>query len=240
MVRRLGLLSLCGLLVAAAAAGQAPRPDADAKPPRPFGPRSLKGAERQKWVEEHGGNDASEAAVALGLAWLAKSQKADGRWVIDGAHKEDVAATALGLLPLLGAGHCHKFGVPVGNKPSPYVETARKGVAWLRSQQKAAGGSFSNNMYAHAFATLAVCEAYGMTGDPQLRGVAQAAVKFMEKSQHAGGGWRYAPGQPGDTSVTAWQVQALRAGQLAGLAVEKRVLERCDKYLDSVAIDGGA
>ena len=32
-----------------------------------------------------------------------------------------------------------------------------------------------------------------------------------------------APGNPGDTSVTGWQIQALKSAQLAGLSVPKEV-----------------
>jgi hypothetical protein len=202
--------------------------------------RGASGATRQRMITEGGGNTASEAAVARGLQWLVKMQKADGRWSIDGSNKDDVAGTALALLPFLAAGQTHKSGITAGNKPSPYVETVRKGINWLRLKQKTLDGSFSNNMYTHAIATLAVCEAYGMTGDPTLKGPAQMAIKFIERAQHNAGGWRYAPNQPGDTSVTGWQVQALKSGQLGGLTVDKAVMDKVDKYLDSVAGEYGA
>jgi hypothetical protein len=55
------------------------------------------------------------------------------------------------------------------------------------------------------------------------------------QAQHAGGGWRYNPGEAGDTSVVGWQLMALQSGRAAGLDVPDEVLENADHYLDSVA-----
>ena len=40
------------------------------------------------------------------------------------------------------------------------------------------------------------------------------------------GGWRYSPGQAGDTSVFGWQIFALRSGHLAGLSIPRTTLPR--------------
>ena len=57
-----------------------------------------------------GGNSASEAAVAAGLAWLARKQLKDGSWEFDGGSKDKIAATGMALLPFLAAGETHKYG----------------------------------------------------------------------------------------------------------------------------------
>jgi len=75
-------------------------------------------------------------------------------------------------------------------------------------------------MYAQALAAIALCEAYGMTRDEALKEVAQGALRFIVYAQDLeGGGWRYTPGEPGDITVTGWQLMALRSGQLAKLEV---------------------
>jgi hypothetical protein len=90
-------------------------------------------------------------------------------------------------------------------------------------------------MYAHGLATIAMCEAYGMTSDPRLKSSAQRALNYVARAQDsAGGGWRYAPRTPGDLSVTGWQLMALKSGQMAGLAVPKKTLTLSERFLDSV------
>ncbi len=76
-----------------------------------------------------------------------------------------------------------------------------------------------------------------MTSDPNLKGSAQKAVRFIESSQDpAGGGWRYTPRQPGDLSVTGWQMTALKSAQMAGLELANKgeALKKAEMFLDSV------
>ena len=59
---------------------------------------------------------------------------------------------------------------------------------------------------------MALCEAYGMTQDRELREPAQKAIDFIIKSQDPSrGGWRYRPQEGSDTSVTGWQLMALKS-----------------------------
>jgi hypothetical protein len=196
------------------------------------------GSTRQKMLAEGGGNGASEAAVAKGLKYLQRMQKSGGNWVLDGANRDDVAATGLALLPFLAAGQTHK---PMkGEKESSYARTVQLGLDYLRSKQKANGAFGCPQLYGEAIATLAMCEAFGMTQDPALRKPAQMAIDFLVKSQHSVGGYRYKPLEAGDTSVTGWCLQALQSGYLAGLSVPRETLYKVGSYLDSVQTQSGA
>ncbi len=186
---------------------------------------------RGKLVKAYGGTDASERAVALGLKWLARVQEENGSWSLtrhQGHLSSPTGATGLGVLPFLGAGQTHRTG--------KYTTTVSKALNWICDKQKANGDlrSGEGRMYSHAICTLALCEAYAMTKDPSLRDPAQRALDFIVKAQHKEGGWRYNPGEPGDTSVVGWQLMALRSGQLAYLKVDKKVFEKTREFLDSV------
>ena len=192
-----------------------------------------------------GGTKASERSVAGGLHWLARHQAAAGNWSIQhnracsgrgcggqGSAKSDSAATALALLPFLGAGQTHKV-------KGPYQREVAKGIAWMLKHQ-APDGDLSagcpQRMYAHGLATIALCEAYGLSKDPAVGAAASKGVRFVEQAQNEStGGWRYEPGDPGDTSVTGWQVMALKSAQMAGLGVNSLSLENTRKWLASVA-----
>ncbi len=142
--------------------------------------------------------------------------------------------TSLALLPLLGAGQTQEFGV--------YKRNVAAGLAWLIDNQDSngdlrAGYSGQAGMYAHGQATIVLCEALALTGDQQLRDPAQRAIKFIELAQHRHGGWRYRPGEVGDTSVFGWQMMALqsaRASQI-NLDVDPATLQLADYFLDQVA-----
>lgn len=247
-------------LMACALAGAAPRPPADdaagAKPVDAFAGRT--GKDKLRLLHDYGGTKKSEEAVANGLKFLAAHQADDGHWSLhefykhakdekgrpvrsvgvgQGGMKNDTAGTALGLLPFLGAGYTHKTKAAKGEPD--FAKVVDKALCWLVKNQTKEG-DFGGGMYAHPLATMALCEAYGMTTDPALKAPAQNAIDYIVNAQHEAGGWRYAPKKPGDTSVTGWHVQALKAGQLAGLNVPAATLKGAGQFLDSVQVNDGA
>ncbi|MCA9141145.1 MAG: hypothetical protein H6823_18625 [Planctomycetaceae bacterium] len=203
--------------------------------------------QRARLVAARGGNQASEDAVEQGLAWLAEHQRQDGSWHLN--HQEgrcngrcphpgtvgtSTGATALALLPFLGAGYTHQQG--------KYKDVVGEGLYYLtgRMIETPHGGDLQEGtMYSQGIATIALCEAYAMTGDEQLKSYAQKAVDFIVRAQHPRGGWRYVPGAPGDTTVTGWQVMALKSAKMAGLFVPSHTTELAKEYLDSVQDPGG-
>ena len=189
---------------------------------------------RERLLGEGGGSPASEAAVTKGLRWLVKNQFPDGGWRLDGnfpdkGTQNDIAGTAFGLLPFLGAGKTHK----PGKEENPYEKPIEKALLFLMRKQDKRSGNFGGGMYGHALAAIAICEAYGLTQDPSLRRPAQLATNYIVLSQHHGGGWRYAPEQAGDLSVTGWQIMALKSAQMAGLDVPAINLKKAERFLDS-------
>jgi len=213
-----------------------------------------------------GGTAASESAVEKGLAWLAAHQGADGGWRFNlklcptclgecknsGVLDTTTAPTGLALLCFLGAGYTQHEG--------PYQEVVSKGLYYLTDRMVLTefGGDLrdtsmldklgegaptfhrSGNMYSHGIATLALCEAYAMTHDQTLAMPAQEAVNFIVYAQHKQGGWRYEPKEPGDTTVSGWQVTALKSALLGKLKVPREVWYRASDFFDSVQDDRGA
>jgi len=191
-------------------------------------------ATKSRLVAAGGGNDASEAAVARGLIWLSKQQKANGAWIFDGGSANDpIAATGLGLLPFLAAGQTHKV-----SKDNKYNKTVDGGLKFLVNNQLPTG-TFKNcsGMYSHAIATVALCEALGMSGDRSfLQSPAQRAINYIVGAQGTDGSWGYGANSNGDTSIVGWQIQALQSGKLCKeLVVDKRAFTRASKFLDSVS-----
>jgi hypothetical protein len=196
-----------------------------------------------------GATPASEAAVEAGLKWLATHQREDGSWSLQHTHAEcgdaclpnssmdcSTAATGLALLCFLGAGHSHAEG--------DYQQEVQRGLDWLVTQSREGDLRTSldhvvpegrSAMYAHGIASMALCEAYGMTLDRTLIRPCKESIDFIAESQDPnGGGWRYSPGEPGDTSVVGWQVMALVSARMSGLKVPDDVRERVIRFLQSV------
>ncbi len=224
-------------------AGMARLPNLAATITAPFSGRS--GMTRAKLVRREGGTAKSEQSVEDGLDWLVRHQREDGSWSLNfqdhcqgtpcpaqRATESDTAATGLALLPLLGAGYIHTV-------KSKHQEAVRRGLEWLIDHQQPDGDLFfgppgNAYMYSHAIAAMAICEGLGLSGDPKLQKPAQRALQFIVNSQDpVGGGWRYSPGQAGDTSVFGWQIFALRSGNMAGIKIPKKVLKAANRYLDT-------
>jgi len=189
----------------------------------------------------------TEEAIEMGLVFLSRHQSPDGSWSLNNfaagrpdypaesaSINSDTAATGLALLAYLGAGYHHQ--------DHKYRDVVRAGVNFLLRQQKPDGDLYlaqdpnSNQsawLYSQAIAAMALCEAYGMTQDPELREPAQKALDFIVASQHPQrGGWRYLPGQGSDTSVSGWMLTALKSGELANLKVAPEVYANLQRWLD--------
>ncbi len=193
-------------------------------------------------------SDKSEAAVERGLRWLAAHQQKDGSWHFNhddicqgqcrnaGTEPTTTGGTAIVLLPFLGAGYTHQTG--------QYQEVVRRGLYYLgnRALITPHGADLQEGtMYAQGLSTIALCEAYAMTDDKPLKDIAQSAIDFIVYAQdRKGGGWRYTPGEPGDTTVTGWQLMALKSGQMANLNVPSPTIFKAKDFLTSVQCEGGA
>jgi hypothetical protein len=218
-----------------------------------FGGRT--GSTREKLLQEYGGNAISEASVASGLGWLALHQAQDGRWSLhefnrharekpypagkvfmdnsEGTsnRKNDIAATGFGLLPFLAGGQTHR---PSKTNKVDYSKTVKAGLEFLIRKQDKSTGFYGGDMYAHGIATIAMCEAYGMTSDNLLKASAQRAIDYIQSSQDkGGGGWRYSPNTAGDLSVTGWQMMALKSGQMSGLSVREGTMKKAEQFIKS-------
>jgi hypothetical protein len=200
-------------------------------------------------LKQYGGNDATEKAVMMALKWLAEHQnKQTGAWSL--VHGPDNpgrrpnsynAATGLALMCFLGAGQTHLEG--------EFKETVFRGLSFLIRNMRptsghmswyVGGGKGSDDMYAHGIATIALCEAYGMTKDVALVEAAQSGINFLTYAQNQEtGGWHYAPKGRGDTSIVGWQMMALKSAAMAGLAVDLNVVRKANFFLDQMAWDQG-
>lgn len=180
----------------------------------------------------------TEEAIEIGLSYLANTQNKDGSWSLQG-HGENVllrsntAATGLCLLAFQGAGYTHR--------QHQYASTISRGIDYLMNRQQNNGDLFvpedaiSNRnvaFYSHGIAALAMCEAYGMTQDPELREPAQRCLNYITSTQHnERGGWRYTAQVSSDTSVTGWMMMALKSGQLSGLEVPEATYQGIQRWL---------
>ncbi len=198
--------------------------------------------DRMSVVERMGGSEETERAVADALRWLAEHQSADGRWDGDGFDERcggcggqtdiavDRALTGLALLSFLGAGHTHV-------SDGPYKDNVGQGLRWLLDIQEPDGDLRGDEtMYTQGIATIALSEAYGMTGDAELVEPVRLAVGFIDRARNRSrGGWRYDPGQVGDTSVLGWQVMALKSASMNGIAVPAGAFMAAREWLDLVS-----
>lgn len=202
----------------------------------------------------HGGTEKSESTVEEGLKWLIRHQRPNGSWSFrhrlstcttrcrnTGSYDCPTGATGLALLCFLGAGYTHKEG--------PYQKEVGKALAWLVEQSCLGELQYdlsrhspeaNTGFYAQGMASIALCEAYGMTKDPGLKQPAQDALDFISQAQDPmHGGWRYQINERGDTSVVGWQVMALVSGRMAGLQVPRSTRSRVLDFLTHVRSQTG-
>ena len=187
---------------------------------------------RGQLIAGGGGNTATETAVMRALRWLKKKQNADGSWP-----PNKNAMTSLAVLCFLA--HGEKPGTS-----EEFGETVQRGIEYLLGSQPSSGQWPGN--YEHYIATYALCEAYGMTMNPNVKSAVERAVKKIIDGQHASGGWDYGlkPGDRDDTSVMGWAAQALKAAMMADFYSDPEALLRASKlavkgFQKNASPDGG-
>ena len=171
---------------------------------------------RAAQMRRYGGDPQTEAAVLNALRWLKKNQQSDGSW----AGSSKTAMTGLAILTFLA--HGEKPG-----DSEEFGETVQRALEFLLKNQKSDGrfNHMDGNQYALPIATYAMCEAFGMTLNPDVKEAALKALKPIIDGQHPTGGWTYKcdpkPGEGGayrdDTSYMGWCAQALKAAKLSNL-----------------------
>ncbi|MBY0112815.1 MAG: terpene cyclase/mutase family protein [Phycisphaerales bacterium] len=183
-----------------------------------------------------------DAGITRGLAWLAKKQSTDGSFG-DDRWGRSVAITSLGAIAFMADGNLPGRG-PYGEN----VEKALKHVLENCTESGlVAGDTAAAPMYGHGFATLFLCEVYGMTGGgpdaaaaAKLHNAVLRAVRLIVSTQNDEGGWRYNPvPNDADVSVTICQIMALRAARNAGLEVPKQTIDRAVDYIRRCQNDDG-
>ncbi|MGE3853189.1 MAG: prenyltransferase/squalene oxidase repeat-containing protein [Planctomycetota bacterium] len=195
-----------------------------------------------------GGGHRGDQNVLLALKWLRDHQDEDGSWdpvnfAAAGAKHGRTSGsygnkdgsgdtgweharaglTGMALLAFLGAGYTHTEG--------EFADTVKKSLRYLKAVQDNDGCFDTTNredphfVYGHSICTMALSEAYGMTGANMLKGPAQKGVDFIAMAQNHDPdrgylGWRYGV-KPGDsdTSVTGWMSLALKSARVADLDV---------------------
>ncbi|WP_417750147.1 squalene--hopene cyclase [Rosistilla oblonga] len=222
--------------------------------PRPDDFANRRGPARRSALIATGGDDRTEAAVAGGLRFIASRQRPDGIWdpTTTGAGQErmplgenrngagkraETGLTGLALLSLMGSGYTHLEG--------PYNDNVARGLQALLNRQANDGsmggpaGTYAR-MYCHSIATLSLGEAFALTRDPRLAQATADALSYSARIQHPStGGWRYQPGDTGDTSQFGWQAMAMESGKQGGMNLDPQIDHRLRTFLSTVRAGRG-
>ncbi len=226
--------------------------------------------QRSQYALQNGGDVDSEASVERALVWLAQAQEQDGSWNAaehgagnvalatrkraDNVYKENAgrkantAMTGLALLAFLGAGHTHTDG--------RYKDNVAAGLRYLLSEQNESTGELCGRdqagkdqreptvrfarMYSHGMASLALAEAYGMTGESALLPAIRHACEYSHGAMNPRtGGWRYEyrTDDPGDLSQFGWQAMLLHSASIHhsyDLPLQSKLMMQ--RFLDSVSV----
>ena len=155
-----------------------------------------------------------------------------------------MAYTGLAVLAFQAGGHFYNNG-------RKYSENVRAGLDWIVAHQLENGllvteglrkypGSLYHEkfMYEHGIASFALAEACaiarasGTSIDAKYLTAMRRAIDFTLQIQHKDGGWRYKldEKEESDTSVSGWQVLALKSAKEAGYELDYRAVDRLKRF----------
>jgi len=209
-----------------------------------------------EWLARHQAEDGHWGPDCLGAGPISRCEpqsKCDGP-----GQRYEMAQSGLALLAFQAGGHYYF------NK-KPYSEHVRRGLDWLvehqgddgalvgapgtagrlaRKPARASQGFHQYYMYEHGMATLALVESCAVARaakqdpDPRYLAAAVKALYFIEQQQHNDGGWRYHPikSERSDTSVSGWQVLALKTAKEAEIGIGPACLAQVEKFFKSCEI----
>jgi prenyltransferase beta subunit len=194
-----------------------------------------------------------ESPVVRHLRWLHFHQdRPEGRWDVgnftkncnenkiecDGTSKIhfDMGASALALLAFLDEGQTHHIGT--------FKRTVRRALDFLQKIQNKDGTFKEENSefvpLGHILCTIAVAEAYAMSGDKRIKKTADKALVKMLKMQNTDGGWPVKTGEPSTATGTGFGVLAMRAAKASGLDVPEKAINKALEWFDAAASPDGS
>lgn len=168
------------------------------------------------------GDPTTEAAVMKVLWWLKAHQNTDGSW----GNANKVANTALAVLTYLAHGEYPGSESPYRREFGPVVMSALDYIIGALNVDASNVPHFNGtdgNEYSFLIGTYALCEAYGMTKNPNCKEAAMTCLYRIVENQSSTGGWDYKLNKNStrdDLSYAGWAIQALKAGKMAGLHPE--------------------
>lgn len=200
------------------------------------------------WLARHQGVEGDWSSACLGRGPQSRCEQ--GVTPCDGQGQPfEAAQTGLGLLAFQAGGNYHFNG-------HMYSENVRRGLDWLVDHQDDEGalvgsqnkrrGGFAGQygatfMYEHGMATFALSEACaletaaGRHPNEKYFAAAEKAVRFIERQQHSDGGWRYTTNRAerSDTSVSGWQVLALKSAREAGIHIDDQTVAHVTEFFET-------
>ena len=175
------------------------------------------------------GDAQTEAAVLKALRWLKHTQQPNGTW---GGGGNPVSNAGLAILAYLAHGETpasKEFGTTVQKAMQYLIDSLTKKKDKTGKEVVSFKGT-DGNEYATLIATYALCEAYGMTRNPNTKIVAMQTLQRIVDNQSPTGGWDYGMNSKStrdDMSFAGWALQALKAGKMAGM--HPKGLDACIK-----------
>ena len=194
------------------------------------------------------GDEGRIASIERALEWLATRQESrDGSMAVGDANpkgRAPLAITSLSALAWMAGGSTPTRG--------RYQKNVSRAVEYLLANtQRDADphpgyikdqGDELSRTHGHGLATLALAEAFTMSPNSALGKrigeTLKAAVRRIEDSQGAEGGWYYEPYRTiqHEGSVTVSLLQALRAADDVGIHVNPDTIARAVEYMEKLQI----